>query len=51
MCVWVCVSQTCVYPHVVLVVGGTGETASTAGLGAVVRPLSGVSPDVHFTDV
>lgn len=39
------------YPHVVLVVGGAGERAPTAGLGAVVRSLSGVRSDVNFTDV
>lgn len=37
--------------HVVLVVGGTGEGASTGGLGAVVRPLAGVCSDVDFSDV
>lgn len=42
---------TCVYPHVVLVVGGAGERAPAAGLGAVVRPLAGVRPDVNLADV
>jgi len=40
-----------VYPHVVLVVGGAGERAPAAGLGAVVRPLPGVRSDVDFADV
>lgn len=39
------------YPHVVLVVGGAGEGAAAAGLGAVVRPLAGVCPDVNLADV
>lgn len=42
---------TSVYPHVVLVVGGTGEWPSTAWLRAVVRPLPGVCSDVNFADV
>lgn len=37
--------------HMVLVVGGTGEGPSTARLGAVVWPLSGVCSDVDFADV
>lgn len=39
------------YPHMVLVVGGTGERPSTAWLRAVVRPLPGVCSDVNFADV
>lgn len=39
------------YPHVVLVVGGTGERPSAAGLRAVVGPLAGVCSDVDFADV
>lgn len=39
------------YPHMVLVVGGTGERPPTARLGAVVRPLPGVCSDVNFADV
>lgn len=42
---------TCVNPHVVLVVGGAGEGAAAARLGAVVRTLSGVRSDVDFADV
>lgn len=42
---------TRVYPHMVLVVGGAGERAPAAGLGAVVRPLAGVSPDVNLANV
>lgn len=42
---------TSVYPHVVLVVGGTGEGAAAAGLGAVVRPLPGVCSDVNLANV
>lgn len=42
---------TGVYPHVVLVVGGAGEGPAATGLGAVVRPLAGVRPDVDFADV
>lgn len=42
---------TRVYPHVVFVVCGAGEGTSTAGLGAVVRSLAGVCPDVDFSDV
>lgn len=38
-------------PHVVLVIGGAGEGAAAAGLGAVVRPLPRVRPDVNFADV
>lgn len=39
------------YPHVVLVVGGTGKRTATARLGTVVRPLPGVRSDVDFADV
>lgn len=39
------------YPHVVLVVSGAGERTAAAGLGAVVRPLTGVCPDVNLADV
>lgn len=42
---------TRVYPHMVLVVGGTGEWSPTARLRAVVRPLPGVCSDVNFADV
>lgn len=38
-------------PHMVLVVGGTGEGSSTSRLRAVVRPLAGVCSDVNFTDI
>lgn len=39
------------YPHVVFVVCGAGEGTSAARLGAVVRSLPGVCPDVDFSDV
>lgn len=42
---------TSVNPHMVLVVGGTGERPSTAGLGAEVRPLSRMCTDVNFANV
>lgn len=44
-------THTCMDPHVVLVIGGAGEGAAAAGLGAVVRPLARVRPDVNFADV
>lgn len=51
-CVGVAVwTHTCMDPHVVLVIGGAGEGAAAAGLGAVVRPLPRVRPDVNFADV
>lgn len=46
-----CGGHTRVYPHVVFVVCGAGEGASAAGLGAVVRPLARVCPDVDLSDV
>lgn len=44
-------TSTCVDPHVIFVIGGTCKSSSTAGFGAVVRPLTSVSTDVDFTNV
>lgn len=46
-----CTFLTCVYPHVVLVVGGAGEASSAAGLGAHVGPLPRMGADVDLADV
>lgn len=43
--------HTGVNPHMVLVVGGTGEGASAGWLRAVVRPLTSVCSDVNFSDI
>lgn len=51
---WVIMSHwrlTGVNPHMVLVIGGTGEWPSTAWFRAVVWPFSGVCSDVNFTDI
>ena len=42
---------TCVYPDVVLVVGGAGEGSAAALLRADVGPLPSVGADVHLADV
>lgn len=42
---------TRVNPHMVLVIGGTGERPPTAGLGTEVRPLSRMCSNVNFANV
>lgn len=42
---------TCVYPHVVFIIGRTGKCSPTSWFCAVIRSFSCVCPNMYFSDI
>lgn len=42
---------TCVYPHMVFIIGCTGKCPPTSWFCAVIRSFSCVCPNMHFSDI